>query len=701
MERIASINLKLVAVFLLLILLTENIVFGLPGFYNQTANAVGQRPVCSVGGIYGGGILSSFKISLTCSDLSTFAESTGKDAISSDLVKIELRQANHIHTPYDAKIIGNELSLFFYSSYGSDVRNININSGAILSSDGIANDNISVVTENILDYAVPNIADDFYPANQGTPTNVSAALGVLSNDSDGETSVRNATVISGPINGSLTLNPDGSFMYMPSGSYSGSDSFVYSAMDQAGNLGTATVFMADTAPKIVKADFYKQGVGDKKYAKVGDVVRVDFETDEPVTVDNKIIAGHEASLYMIDSTHFYIYYVMQASDVEGVTGCSLIAHDSVGTIVSYSNNETGVIFDKTQPVINLNGPSLFELEIHSNYVENAKTNDATDGLIVNKITGHIDSNKVGTYILTYSAVDRAGNWADTVTRTVEVIDYISLDFTAISDELKLIGLNNNLDTVSIDNYINFSGLYVEKSINGAKLGRITFNNLINLSDDDTRNFLYELDSRMESGEVGVIGLNLSGAGVLSSIFGVNATLNFYNLDMIGYDKKSTLDDILSNIIAYDDNGHRIYDLKLDNKTARYIGCDNVRLNCSKFTINVSHFSKYTINKASRRDTGPASGSQNQLQPPNSTGSSLLKPLLAEEGVASGWGNQVALGARADVVDTTQKTTKRNNSTIIGNTSSSLTWYWWLLLIIPIGLVFWIFYAFIKRRNKNT
>src|SRR4029079_16913981 len=40
-----------------------------------------------------------------------------------------------------------------------------------------------------------------------------------------------ASVVSGPANGSLTLNADGSFSYTPNEDFSGTDSFVYGASD--------------------------------------------------------------------------------------------------------------------------------------------------------------------------------------------------------------------------------------------------------------------------------------------------------------------------------------------------------------------------------------------------------------------------------------------------------------------------------------
>lgn len=54
------------------------------------------------------------------------------------------------------------------------------------------------------------------------------APGVLGNDNG---YALTAVLVSGPPNGTLTLNPDGSFQYIPDGGFSGLDSFTYKAVE--------------------------------------------------------------------------------------------------------------------------------------------------------------------------------------------------------------------------------------------------------------------------------------------------------------------------------------------------------------------------------------------------------------------------------------------------------------------------------------
>ncbi len=72
---------------------------------------------------------------------------------------------------------------------------------------------------------------DAYSSTAGKPLTVAAAAGVLANDSDPNGRSLTAIVATGPSNGTLTLNADGSFTYTPTSGFVGSDSFTYRAND--------------------------------------------------------------------------------------------------------------------------------------------------------------------------------------------------------------------------------------------------------------------------------------------------------------------------------------------------------------------------------------------------------------------------------------------------------------------------------------
>src|SRR5204862_162543 len=88
--------------------------------------------------------------------------------------------------------------------------------------------------------------DDSYTTAEDTTLNIAAA-GVLANDSDVDGDALSAVLVSPPTHGSLTLNTNGSFSYVPAANYNGPDSFTYKANDGAADSGTATVSITITS----------------------------------------------------------------------------------------------------------------------------------------------------------------------------------------------------------------------------------------------------------------------------------------------------------------------------------------------------------------------------------------------------------------------------------------------------------------------
>jgi chitinase len=85
----------------------------------------------------------------------------------------------------------------------------------------------------------PVTANDAYSTYANTNL-YQGAPGVLANDSDPGGASLTATLITVPIYGSVTLNSDGSFTYIPAINYTGNDRFDYAATNMAGSSSNAT-----------------------------------------------------------------------------------------------------------------------------------------------------------------------------------------------------------------------------------------------------------------------------------------------------------------------------------------------------------------------------------------------------------------------------------------------------------------------------
>ena len=82
--------------------------------------------------------------------------------------------------------------------------------------------------------------------------------------------------------------------------------------------------------------------------------------------------------------------------------------------------------DDTAPVINLNGDAQVTHEGGSPYLDaNASWTDAVDGSGVVYASGEVNGSVPGVYVLSYDYTDAAGNSAQTVTRTVNVVDTLA------------------------------------------------------------------------------------------------------------------------------------------------------------------------------------------------------------------------------------------------------------------------------------
>jgi VCBS repeat-containing protein len=109
-------------------------------------------------------------------------------------------------------------------------------------SDGTTSSAPTTVTIAVEERAntAPVAVDDAFTTVEGEPLAL-AAPGVLGNDTDVDGDDLSATGLSQPVNGSVSLEADGSFTYTPDAGFAGKDQFTYEASDGTATSAPATV----------------------------------------------------------------------------------------------------------------------------------------------------------------------------------------------------------------------------------------------------------------------------------------------------------------------------------------------------------------------------------------------------------------------------------------------------------------------------
>ncbi len=204
----------------------------------------------------------------------------------------------------------------------------------------LANSNVATVTINVSDTVntAPVAVDDSYVTAFETTLNVSAADGVLDNDFDTDGDPLTATLDSSPL-GTLTLDPDGSFIYTPTVGFTGTDTFTYHAYDSSlanSNVATVTINVSDTVnnPPVAVDDDYDVIYETALDVPVADgVLDNDFDADGDLltaTLDSSPLGG---LLFNLDGSFIY-------TPTTGFTGTDSFSYYAYDSSLANSNVAT-------------------------------------------------------------------------------------------------------------------------------------------------------------------------------------------------------------------------------------------------------------------------------------------------------------------------------------------------------------------------
>ena len=181
-----------------------------------------------------------------------------------------------------------------------------IDSFIYYANDGSADSNTATVNITVDAVNDPPVAnDDAYSADEDTPLSV-AAPGVLDNDTDPEADALTAILVTGPSDGTLTLNADGSFDYTPDADFSGPDSFTYTAKDGFldSNIATVTITVDPVNDPPVAND--DAATTDEDTAVTVDVLANDVDVDgDALIVSGVTIPANGTAVINPDSTVTY------------------------------------------------------------------------------------------------------------------------------------------------------------------------------------------------------------------------------------------------------------------------------------------------------------------------------------------------------------------------------------------------------------
>jgi VCBS repeat-containing protein len=260
--------------------------------------------------------------------------------------------------------------------------------------------------------SLPVASNDTYTVAEDGVLNV-AAPGVLSNDSDPEGGLLSAVLDSGPANGSVTLNADGSFTYTPNANFNGNDSFTYTATNGSTSSSPATVTITVSAVNDVPV-----AADDSATTTIDTAVNIpvldnDYDLDgDELTVSNLTQPANGTATVNADNTVAYTPNTgFTGSDNFTYTANDGVANSNVATVTVEVIAQVlhHFEFDTISTPQHVDEP--FQITIYAR--------DAS-GNLVSSYTGIVSiSDSTGTVTPTTAGPFSGGTWTESVNISAE------------------------------------------------------------------------------------------------------------------------------------------------------------------------------------------------------------------------------------------------------------------------------------------
>ena len=103
----------------------------------------------------------------------------------------------------------------------------------------------------------------------------------------------------------------------------------------------------------------------------------------------------------------------------------LVDNDFAGSVYNYSVPVFNGVPESTPPTITLNGSSTAIVAVNGTFNDPGATSSDDCGSATVNVSGLLNTSIVGTYVLSYTAVDPSGNVSTPVTRTINVVPILA------------------------------------------------------------------------------------------------------------------------------------------------------------------------------------------------------------------------------------------------------------------------------------
>ncbi|MEX7471267.1 Ig-like domain-containing protein, partial [Mycobacterium adipatum] len=308
---------------------------------------------------------------------------------------------------------------------------------------------------------------------------------VLTNDSDVDGDTLTVTLVDGPANGTLTLNPDGSFTYTPDTNFNGADSFTYTASD-----GTATGSIATVSITVNAVNDTPVAVGDtvstdEDTVLTGNVLNNDSDVDGD-TLTATLVDGPTSGTLTLNADGSFTY--TPDADFNGADSFTYTAGDGTATSSVATVSITVNPINDTPVTVNDSSSTAEDTTLTGNVLSNDSDNDGdtlTATLVDGPTNGAVTLNADGSFTYTpdtnFNGTDSFTYTASDGTSTSSVAT-VSITVNPINDAPVAVGdaVSTNEDTVLTGNVLtndtdNDADTLTATLVDGPANGTLTLN----------------------------------------------------------------------------------------------------------------------------------------------------------------------------------------------------------------------------------